>query len=631
MKRFMQLVIALPIFSAMLCSCNDEALEEKAVVSIDGLKESYEFEAIPDGKESFTITSNVNWHLDMDGLDWLKATPGRGLASSSAQTVTLEAIVNDDNQPRTGVMTVVAGDVTRKVTLTQKAASLEPELKFVEGVADDGIFYVDAYNIYGASLKLYSNEDWTADASDMDEWAVVGPLLGSRGRYATVAVTPTEVNEGAARYGQIVFTYGDKTKTLTVCQKKFAAEISVSENGTVVSALDALSLGESFELTVDSNAEWSVSSSQFWAKASVEGGEFGQTVLSVTVDPNESGSVRTANLTFTNNGATKTVKITQGNEFISVSENAFTIAKEGGNLSLKVSSNELWTAVCSEEWLTVSPASGNGNADMTITVAAAPSDDVRAATITIRSDRLPDIFKVVNVTQSATFIDLTIPVLFNSSQQSWNMTYNPDYASSGATGAVSGKGTGRLRSYTYPDNDMLYAQVVTPSNYGMTFIMAAEGNITFKKIWTQDAIEFHLPVLNAAKGSILHFDYGIMGVAYCPFYWNSEVSLDGGSKWESFTTNVKTTATNGAASNTTLSGSSNKETYYNATYTLSKAVQRSEIIIRIRCVDGTYYNNGTSATEPHKNGTVRIIGADHSYTGDANQTGVVKGPKIYLK
>ena len=220
MKRFMQLVIALPIFSAMLCSCNDEALEEKAVVSIDGLKESYEFEAIPDGKESFIITSNVNWHLDMDGLDWLKVTPGRGLASSSAQTVTLEAIVNDDNQPRTGVMTVVAGDVTRKVTLTQKAASLEPELKFVEGVADDGIFYVDAYNIYGASLKLYSNEDWTADASDMDEWAVVGPLLGSRGRYATVAVTPTEVNEGAARYGQIVFTYGDKTKTLTVCQKK---------------------------------------------------------------------------------------------------------------------------------------------------------------------------------------------------------------------------------------------------------------------------------------------------------------------------------------------------------------------------------------------------------------------------
>jgi hypothetical protein len=43
------------------------------------------------------------------------------------------------------------------------------------------------------------------------------------------------------------------------------------------------------------------------------------------------------------------------------------------------------------------------------------------------------------------------------------------------------------------------------------------------------------------------------------------------------------------------------------------------------------YNNGTSATEPHKNGTVRIIGADHDYDGDANKEGVVKGPKFYLK
>lgn len=626
------MLIALPLFSAMLCSCNDEALNEKAVLSTNGLEDTYEFEAIPDGKESFTITTNVNWHLDMDGLDWLKVTPGRGLASSSAQTIVMEAIVNEDNQPRTGVMTIVAGDVTKTVTLTQKAASLVPELKFVEGVADDGIFYVDAYNIYGASLKLYSNEDWTADASDMDEWAVVGPLLGNKGRYATVSITPTETNEtGSNRYGEIVFTYGEQTKKLTVCQKKFAPEITVTESGSSVSALSALSLGDSFELAVDSNAEWTVSSSQSWAVLSAEGGEYGKSVLSVTVDPNETGNVRTADIKFTNDSKTKTVKITQGNEFITVSETSFTIAKEGGNLSVKVSSNEQWTAVASEDWLTVTPATGNGNADMVIAVTAAPNDDVRTATVTVRSNDIPDIFKVVNVTQSATFVDLTTPVLFNSSQQAWNMTNNPDYASSGATGAVSGKGTGRLRSYTYPDNDMLYAQVVTPSSYGMTYIMAAEGNITFKKLWTKDAIEFHIPILNADKGSILHFDYGIMGVAYCPMYWNSEISLDGGAKWESFTTGTKTTATNGTASNTVLPGKSNVEVSYNATYTFSKAVQRSEIIIRIICVDGTMYNNGTSATEPHKNGTVRIIGADHDYDGDANKEGVVKGPKFYLK
>ena len=631
MKRFKQLLIALPIFSAMICSCNDGALDEKAVVSIDGLKESYEFEAIPDGKVTFTIKTNVNWYLDMDGLDWIKATPGRGLASSSVQTVTIEPIVNEDDQARSGVMTIVAGDVTRKVTLSQKAASLVPELKFVEGVTGD-VFYIDAYNIYGASLKLYSNRDWTADASDMDEWAVVGPLLGNKGRYATISVTPTEANEsGVDRFGQIVFTFGDQTKTLNVCQKKFAPEISIAENGIEVSNLSALSIGDSFELSVNSNAEWTVTSSQSWAHLSLDGGEYGKETLSVTVDSNESGVVRSANLTFKNSSTTKTVKITQGNEFISVSETSFTIAKEGGNLSLKVSSNEQWTAVCSEDWLTVTPATGSGNADVVIAVAAAPGDDVRAATITIKSDKLPDIYKVVNITQSATYIDLTTPVLFNSSQQAWNMANNPDYASSGATGAVSGMGTGRVCSYTYPDNDMLYAQVVTPSTYEISYIMAKEGNITFKKIWTKDAIEFHIPTLKADKGQTLYFDYGIMGVAYCPMYWNSEVSLDGGETWTAFTTSLKTTATNGAASNTKLPGSSNVESYYNATYTFSKSIQRSEIIVRIICVDGTYSNNGSVYTAPHNSGTVRFIGADHDYDGDANKDGVVKGPKIYIK
>ena len=178
---------------------------------------------------------------------------------------------------------------------------------------------------------------------------------------------------------------------------------------------------------------------------------------------------------------------------------------------------------------------------------------------------------------------------------------------------------------------MIYAQVVTPSAYGISFIMAKEGNITFKKIWTKDAIEFHIPTLKADKGQTLYFDYGIMGVAYCPMYWNSEVSLDGGSTWTAFTTGVKATSTNGAASNTVLPGKSNVESYYNATYTFTKSIQKSEIIVRIICVDGTYSNNGSVYTAPHNSGTVRFIGVDHDYDGDANKEGVVKGPKIYIK
>lgn len=631
MKRFMQFLLALPIFSAMLCSCNNDALDNKAIVSFNGLKSSYQFEAIPDGKVSFTITTNVNWYLKMEGLDWIKATPGRGLASTSSQTVTIEAIPNEDSQMRTGVMTIVAGDVTKEVTLSQAAASLEPELKFVEGVAADGVFYVDAYDVYGATFKLFCNRDWTADASDMDEWAVVGPLVGNQGRYATISVKPSEPNEGDNVYGTIVFAFDGQTKELTVCHRKFVADLSVSQGETVLTKVDALSIGQTINLTVKANAEWTVTSSAAWARLSAEGGEYGESSLVLTVDPNESGSVRTASLTFDNAGKKVTLTVTQGNEYISVSESSFTIAKEGGNLALKVSSNEKWTAVCSESWISVTPASATGNADVTIKVEAAPDDDVRAGTVTFKSDDLPDIFKVVNIIQSATYIDLTVPVLFNSSNQAWNMANNPLYASSGENGHVEGPGTGRLCSYTYPANDMLYAQVVTPSTHGMTFIMPATGNITFKKIWTKDAVEFHIPVLKANKDQTLYFDFGVMGTSYAPKYWNVEISLDGGSKWESFKTGESVDTPIGAKANITLPGKSNTEKNVNATYVFSKTVEKAEIIARVICVDGTMQQNDTPITAPHKSGTFRIIGADHDYEADANIDGVVKGPKFQLR
>lgn len=629
MKRFLQFVIALPVFMAMLLSCNDETMDERAVVSIQGLNNSYQFEAIPDGKVSFTIKSNVNWHLELDGLDWIKVKPGRGLASSSAQTVVLEALVNEDNQPREGVMTVVAGDVKREVQLSQNAASLTPELKFVEGVASDGIFYIDSYNIYGAQFKLYSNVDWTADAGEMDEWATVGPLQGEGKRYATMAVTPSEVNGGDDIFGEIRFSYADQTKTLRVCQKKFAAEITVlDEEGASVSSVPALSIGDQFDLQVKSNAPWEVSTTASWVTFSAYEGGYGLSTITISAELNETGANRTADMVFDNNGTKTTVKVTQGNQFISVSESSLVVNKDGGNFNVDLTSNVKWSAQCSEDWLSVAPATGNGNASLTVTVTAAPSDDARVATVKVVADDLPEIYKEINIVQSATFVDLTTPVMFLASDQAWNMEHNPDFASRGETGAVTGLGTGRLCSYTYPDNQMLYVQMVTPSQYGLKYIIAKEGNITMKTAWTKDAIEFHIPVLKAEKNKVLHFDYGMAATLDSPKYWRSEISLDGGSKWTAFTTGLKEDAPNGESANCKLPGGKSKtEVYYNATFTMTKTVEKGELIVRIICVDGTYLQSDKTATSPSTSGAIRFIGADHPH----DESGVFKGPTFQLK
>lgn len=633
MKRYLQIIFVLPVLAAMLLSCENTLSDEKARVTVEGLEDSYSFEAIPDGKVEFRITSNVTWHLDVEGLDWIRLSPGRGLGSAEPQVVTIEPIANEDENPRSGTMTVKAGDFSRTVTLTQAAASITPELKFVEGVGQDGVLYIDSYNLEGESVKLYSNRDWTASAEAMDEWAVVGPLKGEQGRYSTIAVVPIEPNEDSAdRIGEIVFTYGGQTKVLSVCHRRFVAQINILKGDVPVTSVDALSIGETFELILDVNADWTVSSDSGWLRSKVSEGVYGKTAVAVEVDPNMTGARRSGKLTFVSSGVSVDLTVNQGDEYIMVSEEKFSIAKEGGNLSVALSANVEWVSESTQSWLTVNPSAGNGNADVTIKVEASSSDDMRYGVVTFRAKNIPGIFKVVTVTQSASYIDLTIPLLFNSSDQSWNMTYNPDYASAGQTGAVTGKGTGRVCSYTYPTNEMIYAQVIPVNlSYGMVFIMAAQGNITFKKIWTGDAVEFHIPVASIEKGKTLHFDFGVMGTSQAPKFWNAEISLDGGSGWESLITGTnETSAGLGVSSNVVLPGSTNTERSYKATYKFSKTIEKAEIIVRVVCVDGTVQQNGTKITSPHKSGTFRIIGADHSYDGDANNPAVVKGPKFYI-
>lgn len=631
MKRFMQFVLALPFVLAMFCSCNDDALDDKAMVSIKGLQETYEFEAIPDGAVSFTITTNVKWSIKVEGLDWAKITPDRGLASASAQTVVIEPAPNEEDEMRTGVMTVIVGDMTREVTLKQKAASKEAELKFIEGVADDGVLYVDAYNTFGTYLKLYSNRDWTAEAEEMSEWADLGPLQGVKGRYATICIMPESPNmTGGEIWGEITFTFDGQTKVLKVCQRSFVADLSVLDGGEAKTQLDARSIGDEFSLTVKSNADWSAVPVEDWVFISVMEGGYGDTELVLSVEPNETEAVRTATVNFNNNGKKVALKITQGDEFIKVDESSFSIKQPAQDLVLEVTSNQKWTATCPEPWLTLSPSSATGNADVTIAVAAAPENEVRTAVITIKADNMPDLYKEVRVLQGASFVDINVNPIMFSAQQKWNVEHNPDYASSGETGAESGKGTGRLCSYTYPDNNELYAQVVNANNFGMVFIMPEPG-IAFKPVWENDAIEFHIPVIKVEKGKHLHFDFGLMGTTQAPKFWNTEISLDGGKNWASFDTGepaVNATGTNRLSNTCLPGGESNTPKTYKTKYQFPKTVENTELIVRIICVDGTVQNNGTIRTnnKPHGSGTFRVIGADHDTTKDE-----VQGPTFSIK
>jgi hypothetical protein len=320
-------------------------------------------------------------------------------------------------------------------------------------------------------------------------------------------------------------------------------------------------------------------------------------------------------------------------------------------VTFTVTSNTDWTVACPESWVTITPATGYGNATVTVKPAALEAGAAsRTATITVTTADNA-VSQTVTLTQNApepvgpvgNYVDLvSTPVLFCSNNYAWNVTNNPDYATSGENGSDtkkpdtetlygSGKGTGKLYSYSHYDNKDIYMQFASPADYAPVFLMAAEGNITAKNVWTDGAFTFYVPVYKLEAGKTLCFDYGTYATNKSARYWISEVSLDGGSTWAAFDTG-QTYETPGlkVAANTDLGTASKVSYYYAGTYTIANTLENTMIIVRLRCADGTHYMSGTTATKPNSSAAVRIIGYDHKVEADANAE-TVKGPKIYIR
>ena len=632
MKRFLLSLIALPMILAMAVSCDRKELEEEESVVIEGLQETLEFAAVPTGDVTFSITSNVNWSIARKDLDWVSITPSNGTGTGKAVTVEVAPQVNTVYEPREGSFTLTAGKTTKTVKVSQAAAVAEPVFN-VDGVEGD-TFYIEGLNVEGASFNVSSNKDWTAEVAGVT-WATVSPLSGAKDSPVTISVVPKSVNETETREGTIAFSYGAAApKVIKLVHKKFEAELALSANEMSVASTGAM---QGLAMTVTANGPWTAVVNNNWIAVDKEEGVAGETQVMVFVKPNDTGAERTGTITFTNRSKTAVLTVKQNGEFVKASvENISTAELEA---TFEVTSNIAWTVTSSEAWAKVSPAEGNGNGTVTITMDPLASG-TRTAKITVAAKNIEGLTAVVNLEQKeqvqTTYVNLSeTPVLFCSNNQAWNIQHSPDYATTTKTGSEAdggtGKGDGRLVSYSHVDNPAVYMEFVSPNSYGPMFIMAKEGNITAQNIWTDDAFTFHIPVSKIEAGHILNFEYGLYGTPAAPAYWNSEASFDGGNTWVTFNTGHSYETPVAKASANCFAGTKEKtEVHVAGKCEVPTVVENAEIIVRMRCADGAYGINGNERTEPSTSGTFRLIGGEGHDVGDNANVEPVMGPKIYV-
>ena len=623
----MRSLLALPLILSFAISCNEE-IEQTESVEIEGLRETIEFTAVPTGDVTFSVTSNVNWAIAKKNLDWVSITPSKGTGNGQSVTVVVEPEVNTEYEPREGSFTLTAGKTTKTVKVSQAAAVAEPVFN-VDGVEGD-TFYIEGLNDAGASFNVSSNKDWTAEVTGVT-WATVSPLSGAKDTPVTITIVPKSVNETETREGTIAFDYGaDAPKVIKLVHKKFEAELSLSATEMTANSAGVF---QNSVVTVSANGPWTAEISDNWIAVDKEENAGGETQVEVFVRPNETGAERTGTVTFKNRSKTAVLTVKQAGEFVKASVQ--NISTDQLEATFEVASNVDWTVTSSQAWATVSPAEGNGNGTVTVTMEPLASG-TRTAQITVAAKNIEGLTSVVTLEQKeqiqVTYVNLSeTPVLFCSNNMAWNMQHNPDYASKDKTGAVSGKGSGQLLSYSHVENPFVYMEFVSPGAYDPMFIMANEGNITAQNIWTDDAFTFHIPVEKIEAGHILNFEYGLYGTPAAPAYWASEVSFDGGNTWVAFTTghSYETPVANAAANS--YAGTKEKtEVHVHGKCEVPAVVENEEIIVRMRCADGAYGINGKTRTEPSTSGTFRLIGGEgHSVTGNANVDPVM-GPKIYV-
>ena len=108
---------------AATVACTQEQPAETPKLEVDKEAVSLAAEA---AESSFNVTSNQAWVATADA-DWVNLDPASGEAAAEAVAVKVTAEDNTAKEARTAKVTVMAGELTKTVTVTQAAAGEEPE------------------------------------------------------------------------------------------------------------------------------------------------------------------------------------------------------------------------------------------------------------------------------------------------------------------------------------------------------------------------------------------------------------------------------------------------------------------------------------------------------------------------
>lgn len=278
---------------------------------------------------------------------------------------------------------------------------------------------VDSY----CPWQITSSEDWS--------WIKTTASSGHRGKlnFKLILSENTSVEDRTATVTIFNDIYG-VSQDISVLQEAGAPYINLSK-----SEISSPATGSTVDVSIDSNVDYTISSSESWCKVNANRGDIGKTTLRVTIQSSPSTSKRTATIKITNTKRKVTKEITVSQvalkPSLEVSGNTISATNEGITKSLTVTSNIAWSATCAANWVTLTPVNGtSGTTTLKATIAANPTTVSRTATIKVANQEY-NITKEISVTQSALIPSLEVSdnaITANSTERTKSITITSSIA-----------------------------------------------------------------------------------------------------------------------------------------------------------------------------------------------------------
>lgn len=353
------------------------------------------------------IESEASWTAT--STSWVSVSPKSGVAGKT--TVTISVPNNASTNSRTAsVYFNIAGNNNVEVPIEQEGVTLSASQNTV------------SFNSYGGekSLTIQSNDSW--QVVFQPEWVNISTTTGSGN--GTIQISTSENNTTTAKRGEIVITSKDNVASVTILVEQEAKYVDYSD-ATLTYGYNPGSQQISFK----TNGNWSLTKEGDWFSVDRTTGS-GDATLTITVEENNSINSREGTISLLIADKAFIIKILQDCKYLSLSSSGFTFSADPGNTKLTVESNTQWTAriIDGDNWLSVSTAGGNNNAELTINVTENKTIAARSGKIELE---IPNVRTyIIDVLQNRRYIKTdmsSIDFLQTGGQISFNVMTDGTY------------------------------------------------------------------------------------------------------------------------------------------------------------------------------------------------------------